>query len=202
MKKSTIIGVGVAIALALSAGQVLAAGDAAAGKTKSEACGGCHGEDGNANAPIFPKLAGQHAVYLVKQLKEFKTQKRMEPTMNAMAESLSDDDIADIGAYYAKQQFRVETAEPSVLGEKIFRAGIAAKGVPACTACHGPNGGGNPYSGYPALRGQFTAYTSKSLHDYKTGERNNDANGIMRAIAARMSDEEIAAVSDYVLGLK
>jgi cytochrome c553 len=200
MKKSTMIGVGAALALLV--GQACAGGDAAAGKSKSESCGGCHGEDGNANAPIFPKLAGQHASYLVKQLNEFKTQKRMEPTMNAMAESLSETDIADIGAYYAKQRFRPEAAEPSALGEKIFRAGIAAKAVPACTACHGPDGGGNPNSGYPALRGQFTAYTSKSLHDYKSGERNNDANGIMRAIAARMSDEEIAAVSDYALGLK
>jgi cytochrome c553 len=196
--------IGVAsLAVALLAGQAIAGGgDAGQGKGKAESCGGCHGEDGNASVPLFPKLAGQHESYLGKQLQDFKSQKRLEPTMNAMAASLTDADIADISAYYAKQQVKPETPQTTVLGEKIFRAGIAEKGIPACTACHGPNGGGNPSSGYPAIRGQYTAYLAKALHDYKSAERNNDANDIMRAIAARMSDEEIEAVSDYTVGLR
>jgi cytochrome c553 len=181
---------------------VYAQGNAAAGKEKSEPCAGCHGEDGNSNAPIFPKLAGQHASYLAKQLHEFKTGKRANPTMTAMAEPLSDADIDDISAYYAQQKITLEKAEkPNPLGEKIYRTGNASSAVPACTGCHGPDGAGNPSAKFPALRGQYAAYLEKTLSDFKTGERANDANSIMRAIAAKLSNEEIAAVSGFTAEL-
>jgi len=192
----------VCIAVAAYAGCAQAQGDAASGKQKAEACSGCHGEDGNANAPIFPKLAGQHASYLARQLNDYRAQKRVEPTMNAMAESLSDADIADLSAYFSKHKIKVETTERNALGEKIFRAGDGAKAIPACSGCHGPHGAGNPSSGFAALGGQYSAYVSKTLHDYKAGERNNDPNETMRTIASRMSEEEINAVADYVSGLQ
>jgi len=180
-----------------------AQGNAVAGKEKSEACASCHGDDGNSNAPIFPKLAGQHASYLAKQLHEFKTEKRANPTMTAMAEPLTDADIDDLSAYYAQQKTTLEKAEaPNSLGETIYRTGNAASGIPACTGCHGPDGAGNPSAKFPALRGQYAAYLEKTLNDFKTDARANDANSIMRAIAAKLNNEEITAVSSYTAGLQ
>ncbi|CAI8930215.1 c-type cytochrome [Methylocaldum szegediense] len=203
MGKSALRALSVCIVLLSGPSLVHAQGNAAAGKEKSEPCAGCHGEDGNSNAPIFPKLAGQHASYLAKQLHEFKTEKRVNPTMTAMAEPLSDEDIDDIAAFYAQQKITVEKAEaPNALGEAIYRTGNASSGVPACTGCHGPDGSGIPSARFPALRGQYAAYLEKTLNDFKSGERANDANSIMRAIAAKLSDEEIAAVSSYTSGLR
>jgi cytochrome c553 len=193
---------GVSILLAVSCGSAIAAGNVKAGKTKAEACISCHGEDGNANVPIFPKLAGQHQSYLIKQLREFRSQTRVEPTMNAMAGGLSDADIDDIAAYFASFKVRYETAEPTVLGEKVYRTGNSETKLTACTGCHGPRGAGNPLSAYPHLAGQYSEFISKALNDYKNGERNNDPNAIMRTIAARMSAEEINAVADYIASLK
>jgi cytochrome c553 len=206
MKKHTMMAIGLAMtfvvahALAEQTQTPQAQGDAAAGKTKSESCGGCHGADGNPAAPVFPKLAGQHPSYLTKQLRVFRSQKRVDQTvMNAMAESLSDADIADISAWFASQKIKPESAEKNDLGEKIFRSGIASKAVPACAACHGPKGEGNPSSVYPALGGQYSSYVGKNLHDYKSGERGNE---IMQTVAGRLSDDEINAVADYVSGLQ
>jgi len=193
--------IGLAIALVVPTGSATAA-NFAAGKAKSQVCAGCHGEDGNATIPIFPKLAGQHASYLVKQLQEFRSGKRPEQTMNAMAESLSDEDIADISAYFGSFKIRYETVDKSPLGEKVYRTGNAGTRVPACIGCHGPNGSGNPLAVYPHLAGQYSAFLVKALNDYKSGERNNDKNQIMRDVATRMSEEEIAAVADYISGLK
>jgi cytochrome c553 len=190
-----------AIALLAGFGLAHAAGDPAAGKQKTEACAGCHGEDGNAQAPIFPKLAGQHASYVERQLAEFKSQKRVEPTMNAMASSLSEADIADIGAWYARQKIKPEQVEKNALGERIFRLGLADKSVPACSGCHSPTGAGNRDAGYPALAAQYAAYIGKTLNDYKSGERTNDPNAIMRTIAKRLSEQEIDAVANFVAGL-
>ncbi|MFM8332031.1 MAG: c-type cytochrome [Candidatus Methylumidiphilus sp.] len=208
MKKHIIIGLGLAVA-ALFAAQAQAAesatpvkGDAAAGKAKTETCAGCHGEDGNASAPIFPKLAGQHPAYLSKQLRDFKSGKRVDATMNAMAASLSDADMADIGAWYAQHKVKPEPAEKNELGQKIYRSGLPAKSIPACAACHGPKGEGNPTSAYPLLGGQYSSYIAKILHDYKSVERNSDPNEIMRMIANRLNDDEINAVSDFVSGLQ
>jgi cytochrome c553 len=180
----------------------LGAGDPTEGKQKAESCGGCHGPDGNGAAPIFPKLAGQHASYLTKQLHDFKTEKRPEPTMTAMALALSDDDMADIGAFYAAQGVQVEAAQQNELGRTIYRAGDPQRGVPACSGCHGPEAKGNEPAGYPALRGQYAAYLSKTLHDFKGKARYNDSNEMMRVVAARLTDEEITGLSEYITGLR
>ena len=190
------------ICLAGSVSLASAEGKPAAGEEKSAACAGCHGMDGNGSAPIFPKLAGQHQAYLEKQLDEFKSKKRVEPTMNAMTESLSQQDIEDIAAFYAVQKTSIETGERNTLGEKIYRGGNTATGVPACSACHGPTGSGNPKAHFPLIHGQFAAYVEKILNDFKSGERGNDASGIMRSAAAKLSEAEISAVADYVSTLK
>ena len=180
----------------------MAAGSPEAGEEKAALCAGCHGEDGNAAAPIFPKLAGQHASFLVKQLHDFRSQKRVEPTMNAMAEPLTDEDVLDLAAFYASKKITPEEAAPNKSGEHLYKSGNPATGVPACTGCHGPKGGGNPSAGFPSLHGQYAAYLEKTLHDFKNGERTNDSNNMMRHVAKHMSDEEIAAVSDYASTLK
>lgn len=190
------------IALLGSASLSLAAGNPEAGEEQAGLCAGCHGDDGNAAAPIFPKLAGQHASFLVKQLHDFRSQKRVEPTMNAMAEPLSDQDIQDLAAFYASKKITPEEAAPNKAGENLYKAGNPATGVPACTGCHGPKGRGNPSAGFPSLHGQYAAYLEKTLHDFKNGERANDPNAVMRQVAKHMSDEEIAAVSDYASTLK
>jgi cytochrome c553 len=179
-----------------------AAGDPAEGKQKAESCGGCHGADGNGAAPIFPKLAGQHASYLSKQLHDFKKERRPEPTMTAMALALSDDDIADIGAFYAKQPVQVDQAKPNERGQTLYFAGNPDSGVPACSGCHGPEGRGNEPAGFPALRGQYSAYLSKTLHDFRGKARYNDTNEMMRSVAGRLSDDGVTAVSEYIAALR
>lgn len=192
----------VTIALLGSASLSLAAGNPEAGEEKAGLCAGCHGDDGNAAAPIFPKLAGQHASYLIKQLHDFRSQKRVEPTMNAMAEPLTDEDVLDLAAFYTSKKITHEESAPNSLGENLYKAGNLGTGVPACTGCHGPKGRGNPAAGFPSLHGQYAAYLEKTLHDFKNGERANDTNEVMRKVAKHMSDEEIAAVSDYASTLK
>jgi cytochrome c553 len=181
----------------------LAAGDAAAGKAKAATCSACHGADGNSTNPEWPKLAGQHPGYLAKQLQEFKAGRRVNATMSPMAAPLSDEDIADLSAYYAGQRLRLGAADPAQvqLGEQIYRGGNAVSGVAACMACHGPSGSGNPSARFPALSGQHSAYVMKALQDYRSGARQNDPNGMMRNIAERLTDREIKAVAEYVAGL-
>ncbi|MFM8445491.1 MAG: c-type cytochrome [Methylococcus sp.] len=178
------------------------AGVPAEGAEKAAACGGCHGDDGNGAAPIFPKLAGQHPSYLIKQLANFKDQSRVEPTMNAMASALTEDDMEDIAAFYATRKMTFETGKPNALGESIYRAGNPATGVPACTGCHNPDGVGNPQAKFPQLRGQYAEYIEKTLHDFKAGERANDMNAMMRVVAAKLSEEEMNAVADYIATFK
>ncbi|MDF9391152.1 cytochrome c4 [Methylococcus capsulatus] len=180
-----------------------AEGNPAAGRKKAETCSGCHGEDGNSNAPIFPKLAGQHAAYLTKQLREFRSQNRGESTMAAIAEPLSDEDIADLSAWFAQGTVHIEEEEGDYsAGERLYRSGDLAKGIPACSACHGPHGEGNGEAGFPALRGQYSAYVAKALREFKADERRNDRNQMMRDIAGKLSDEDLGAVSDFVSVLK
>lgn len=190
------------LAATLAASPASAAGNAANGKKLAESCGGCHGEDGNSSAPIFPKLAGQQPAYLAKQLYDFKTAKRNEPTMTAMAAPLSDADIADLSAYYAEQKVKPESVPANERGKNLFHTGEASTGLPACSGCHGPEARGNDPAAFPALRGQHSAYLTKTLHDFKTKARYNDHNEMMRAIAARLSDDEMAALSDYLAGLR
>lgn len=184
-------------------GTAQAAGDAAAGKNKSALCASCHGADGNSMVPTFPKLAGQHASYIAKQLADFKSGARKDPTMSGMAMPLSDQDMADLAAYYASQKIAIGSAnaEKAALGKKIYLGGDSAKGISACMACHGPNGAGNPGAKYPALQGQQSMYVVKQLQDFRSGARANDPANMMSSIAAKMSDAEIEAVAEYIAGL-
>lgn len=189
-----------------------AAGNAPAGKTKTTSCSGCHGNDGNSIAPNFPTLAGQYASYLAKQLYDFKSHSRADQAMEAIAAPLSDQDIEDISAFYATQQitFRnpdededVEVTEQlSKAGKTLYLSGNSETGVPACSACHGPTGTGNAPAGFPALKGQYGAYISKTLNDYKSGGRANDPASMMRTIAKQMTEEEINAVSAHISKLR
>jgi len=200
MKKLLLIASVVALA---SLGTAQAAGDATAGKTKSAACAACHGPDGNSTNPVWPKLASQHPGYLVKQLAEFKSGKRTDPTMAGMAAPLSEQDREDLAAYFSSQTIKLGSTpkEELELGQSIYRAGNAASGVPACAGCHGPTGAGNAPAKFPRLSGQHAAYVIKQLKAFRDGSRANDAGQMMRNVAAKLTDAEIKAVAAYVDGL-
>lgn len=183
---------------------VAAAGDAQAGKEKAQVCAACHGADGNSANPEWPNLAGQHAGYTSKQLADFKAgETRANPVMAQQAANLSDEDMADLGAYFATlaPAGGFVSEEQLALGERIYRGGNQETGVPACIACHGPNGAGDPMGRVPALSGQRVPYTVNQLKAFRSGMRKNDRNGMMRDASRLLSDAEIAAVSEYVAGL-
>jgi len=186
-----------------SANTYAVGGDPANGKTLSQTCAACHSVDGNSVNPIWPKLAGQHASYIVKQLNDFKKGNRVNAQMTAMAPPLSDQDMLDLGAYFSSQKTTLGSAKPELIetGELIYRAGDYTTGVPACMACHGPNGAGNPTALYPALRGQHSEYTAIQLKMFKAEERSNDPNNMMRTITGPMTNLQIEAVSQYIQGL-
>jgi cytochrome c553 len=192
-------------------------GDAKAGQAKAGACAACHGLDGNASDPQYPKLAGQHERYIWRHLKLFRSGERNNPIMLGMAAPLSEQDMRDIGAYFATQQALAGVADDSVIasgpnqgkkfyqvGEKLYRAGKPAAGVPACMACHGPTGRGNPGPSYPSVGGQHAAYTAAKLMAFRSGEqwgKDGNANAIMNTIARNLSDEEIQSLASYIQGL-
>lgn len=181
-----------------------AAGDAKAGQAKTAVCGACHGPDGNSLAPNFPKLAGQGERYLLKQLHDIKDGKRQVLEMTGLLTNLSDQDLQDIAAYFSSQSGSVGGADPKLVarGEALFRGGKLEEGMPACTGCHSPNGAGNAAAGFPHLGGQHAQYVAKQLTDFREGNRTNDGdNMIMRAIAAKLSNKDIEAVSSYIQGL-
>lgn len=186
-----------------SANTYAAGGDPAKGKALSQTCAACHSVDGNSVNPIWPKLAGQHASYIAKQLNDFKKGNRVNAQMTAMVTSLSEQDMQDLGAYFASQKTTLGSAKPELIeaGELIYRAGDKTTGVAACMACHGPNGSGNPAALYPALSSQHAEYIAIQLKMFKTGERSNDQNKIMRTIAGPMTNDQIEAVSQYIQGL-
>lgn len=185
-------------------------GDAAAGKNKAVTCGACHGADGNSTVPTFPKLAGQGEKYLLKQMKDIRDGARPVPTMAGQVDNLSDQDLADIAAYFASQPRSGGQTDPELraLGEKVYRSGVLERSVAACTACHSPNGKGNAPAGFPALAGQHADYTATQLRAFRQGYedpagRTNDGDTkIMRTTAFGLSDLEIKAVASYVAGLK
>jgi len=187
------------------AGAVQAAGDAEAGKTKAAACGGCHGMDGNSMVPTFPKLAGQGEKYIAKQIHDFKTNTdRKNDMMLGMAAPLSDQDAADIGAFYALQKLAGPSpGDESKLaqGQQIYKGGNLTKGIPACQACHGPRGGGIAPSGYPQVGGQYVDYTLAQLKAFRDGARMNDDKMLMRSIVKDMTDDELEAVANYIATL-
>ena len=192
-----------ALCLGLIAGSAHATGDAAAGQAKAAACAACHGADGNSVNPEWPKIAGQHPKYVEKQLMDFKEGRRKNDMMTGMVAPLSAEDMVNLGAYFAAQTgtggFASEAA--ARLGERIYRGGNAKTGVPACTACHGPEGAGDPLAGIPALSGQHAKYTATQLHAFRDEERKNDSNSMMRDAARWLTKEEIAAVAEYIAGL-
>lgn len=181
-------------------------GDAAAGQAKSAVCAGCHGTDGNSMVPVFPNLAGQHQDYLFTQLQAFKSGTRKDPSMAPMVAGLNEQDMRNLSAYYSSQASKAGTPPPkydALLGERVYKGGNKENQVAACMACHGPNGSGNPAAGYPAIKGQKSAYTKKQLESFKSGARSGTAAAdIMKNVASRLSSEEMDAVSGYLAGLK
>lgn len=195
------------ISLIVSAGlmSVAHAGDAEAGKAKAATCAACHGADGNSLAPTFPKIAGQGERYLVKQMKDIRDGRRNVPEMVPFVMGMSDQDIADISAYYAAQTPTSGGAKEELveLGQRVYRGGIAERGIPACIACHGPTGNGIDAAMYPRLAGQHAAYTVTQLNKFSMNERQNDGDiRVMRDIAYRMHATEIEAVASYIEGLR
>jgi len=202
MKNYLVITITLLVAMAFS--QVSAAGDPEAGKTKSANCTACHGVDGNSVNPEWPKLAGQHEGYLVKQLSYFSDGERDNSTMKGMVAGLSEQDQEDLAAYYASQTVKYGSADPELveLGQKIYRSGNAQSGVAPCMGCHGPNGAGNPAANYPALRGQHAKYVEIQMHGFAEGKRvNENAKKMMQILSARMTNREIRAVASYIQGL-
>jgi cytochrome c553 len=201
------------------------AGNSATGKSKAGSCGGCHGENGNSAMPTFPKLAQQHSSYLLNQLHAFKDGNRIDAVMAPMAMALSDADMLDIAAYYSAQSISANPAptlppddnadEPIdankaketlkdllAVGSNLYRNGNLTSEVSACIACHGPAGEGNKPAAFPALRSQHADYLIKTLIDFKSGARSNNADNMMVMIAKKMSDEEIKAVSYHISTMK
>ena len=189
-------------------------GDAAAGATKSATCTACHGLNGNSVNPEWPVLAGQNATYLRGQITGFRDGKRTNVLMQPMVATLTDQDIADLAVFFSQQTPTGNEADPSYwkAGEKLFRGGDAARGIPACLACHGPVGRGNPAAGYPALQAQHSVYTIKQLTDYATETRySKDEKGhslggpnyvMMNAIAARLTPENRRDLASYIQGIR
>ena len=186
-------------------GAAHAAGDAEAGKTKSASCGGCHMPDGNSMVPTFPKLAGQGEKYIVKQLAEFKANEtRKNDMMLGMSAALTDEDMADIGAFYAAQKLAgpaPSDPDKAAKGKQLYKGGDLTKGIPACQACHGPKGGGMAGSGYPQVGGQYVEYTLAQLKAFRDGTRANDDKELMRSIVKDMSDEQLEALAHYIATL-
>jgi cytochrome c553 len=202
MKKLAIVLVS-ALMGAITTPAILAQGDPAAGQAKSALCATCHGADGNSQLAINPKLAGQSASYIVKQLNDYKSGARSNATMAAMVASLSDEDMADIAAWYSSQEATLQGADPELLelGETLYRAGNKELSVAACSACHAPNGKGNAPAGFPSLSGQHQEYTLQQLEYFRSGERANDLNAMMRMTVERLTDRELQALASYVSGL-
>ena len=215
----------IALIFSTASTPLFAEGKVSAGKEKSSSCTGCHGEKGNSTMPLFPKLSSQHPRYLIKQMVAFKDGSRTDATMAPMVMGLSEEDMADIAAFYAEQ--KISKNETPVLdndddededdqesgnnsnkqsldvdallslGKDLYRNGDLERKVSACIACHGPYGEGNKPAAFPALRSQHADYLIKSLTDYKTGARGNEDN-MMHMIAKKMTDEEIRAVSYHI----
>jgi cytochrome c553 len=190
-------------------------GSADAGATKAAVCTACHGVNGNSTNPEWPVLAGQNAAYLREQLAMFKAKKRNNPVMQPIVDPLTEQDFADLAAFFSTQTPTGGEADPSYwkAGEMLYRSGDAARSIPACTACHGPAGQGNPAAGYPALRAQHSVYTVKQLQDYLTKNRYRDANdantvnatrnsAMMTTIASRLTPEDIRNLASYLQGLR
>ena len=206
MIRARALAVGLAVVIA---GPALAQDAAKAQSIAAQVCAACHAADGNSIGPANPKIAGQVPEYLHKQLVDFKAQGGKKPAresaiMLGMVANLSDADMKGLAAYYAGQQLKPAAAADKNLalqGQKLWRGGNPASGVPACAGCHGPTGAGMPAQ-YPRVAGQYPEYIATQLKAYREGGRANDPNGMMRGVTARMTDNEIRAVAEYAAGLR
>lgn len=182
-------------------------GDPDAGKAKSTTCAACHGADGNSLNPQWPSIAGQHANYIVQQLEYFKAGTRNNVLMNAQAMGLSEQDMSDLAAYFEQQTpvtREVADADTIDVGRRLYRGGDNERGLPACIACHGPTGAGNPGVPYPVISGQHATYTASSLREYAADDdkrSNTETQNIMTTIALKLEPNEIDALASYLQGL-
>lgn len=198
-----------ALLSSLSHAQAIKGDPAKAQPIVGQVCAACHGADGNSVIPANPSLAAQHPEYTLKQLVNFKPREgrpaeRPSPIMSGMVANLSEEDMANLALYFARQKMRPGAAsDPDLVkqGQEIYRGGILAKNVAACAACHSPTGAGMPAQ-FPRLAGQHAEYVEAQLKAFRTGERANDPNGMMRTLASRLSDREIKAVAEYISGLR
>lgn len=192
------------IATTMPSGFAAAAGSSEAGQAKSVTCSACHGMDGNSLNPEWPTIAGQHESYLLKALKSFKTGERQNILMSGMAMPLTDQDMADLAAYFSQQKRAANVADPALVaaGERLYRGGNKDTSVPACLACHGPTGQGNPAAGWPSIAGQHASYAAAQLVAYRGKQRSTDGDTqMMRNVSAMLTDDEIKAVTSYIQGL-
>ncbi len=181
-------------------------GSATAGQAKVATCGACHGADGNSVTPEWPSLAEQGEAYTVRQLQAYRDRERTDVGMQQFAATLTDQDMHDIGAYYATQTLLPKGADPELvsLGEQIYRGGVPDRGIAACIACHGPAGHGNPLAAYPRINGQHSAYLFNTLQAYASGVRTSDSdkNQMMRNVAELLLEDEMRALASYIQGLQ
>ena len=204
MKRSAILFSSLLMAFSIvTANTTFAQGDVTAGATKVALCATCHGAGGNSQIAENPVLAGQNAKYIIKQIQDYQAGARENLIMTSMVANLSEEDIQDIAAYYESQDAVVTgaSAETLELGAAIYRAGNKEIAVAACTACHSPTGKGNGPAGFPSISGQHMQYTLAQLKAFRSGERSNDPNGMMRTVVERLTDKELEAVANYVSGL-
>ncbi|MGB5444115.1 MAG: c-type cytochrome [Psychromonas sp.] len=183
--------------------QVQAQGNIEAGKAKSVTCVACHGEDGNSPSNLYPKLAGQHATYLTKQLQEFKSGARPDPIMMGMVATLSEQDMQDLAAYYASNAATPETVAPEIAaaGQKLYMGGDGSDKTTACSACHGPRGNGLELAKFPKISSQHPDYIKAQLINFRSKVRANDPSGMMTDVAAKLTDAEIELLSKYIAAL-
>ncbi|HEY3730373.1 MAG TPA: c-type cytochrome [Steroidobacteraceae bacterium] len=213
---TSMIRLGLLLLLVCASPIAAAAGSAQAGAAKAAACVACHGPNGNSTNPQWPTLAGQGGAYVELQLKHFRDKSRLDPSgaMPSMAANLSDQDIEDLAAYFSSQTTAGLEADPSYwqAGRTLYRGGDRARAIPACVACHGPVGRGNPAAAYPMLRAQHSAYTMQQLNDFAADKRytrsdKGDSNGgpnaqIMHTVASRLTPEDIRNLASYVQGMR
>jgi cytochrome c553 len=196
---------GATVSVSSFAGASDLVGSAAAGQAISVTCSACHGMDGNSLNPEWPSIAGQHESYLLKALQSFKSGARQNVLMSGMAMPLTDTDMANLAAYFSQQKRAANVAEPALVtaGERLYRGGNKDTGVPACLACHGPTGQGNPAAGWPAIAGQHASYAAAQLVAYRGKQRSTDGDTqMMRNVSAMLTDDEIKAVTSYIQGLR
>lgn len=187
-----------------------AEGNVEAGKSKSLVCAACHNVDGNSMIDMYPKIAGQHATYIEKQLHDFRsamktggTEGRMDPIMGGMTIALTDQDILDLAAFFSSQKLNVTPVENvPELGEKLYKGGDMSRGITSCMACHGPDGKGSELAGFPNLGGQHANYIKIQLTKFRDANRHNDLNGMMQDVAKKLNDADIQALSTYISSLK